>query len=755
MGRLRGWWLLVIAAALGAVVSFLASSMPVLIGSVLVGGASAIAGALTVRAERTIDRDSAAPPHPALRRGKPIRVSDLRDPFQLGVHLAPPLSMPDGRVDRLAPYVRRDLSSELEEALGQSRFVLVIGESTAGKSRAAYEAMRKRLPDHAFIRPAGKQDLPEALALAMRQRRCVVWLDELDRYLGVDGLTAEVLGPLFAEADRHRVVLATMRSHERAQYSPRNGSGLSGNDLQAHRQAGDVLKLAREIRIERLWSAEERARASASVNDWRIHHALEQADRYGVSQFLAAGPQLFQDWQDARGSWPEGRPRGAALVNAAVDLRRAGLQEPVPISFLYEIHELYLPPAVRVESWDEALAWATEPLHSTSSLLVPVELDRYLAFDYLADAYDTTLGWPAVPDDVWQAVTAHVRSADAIGIAWTAYFRNDIHAAERALRRAFDAGRYDAALEFATMMHSMHQSQEVVDWLEQAVSRAEQTGSSAEETIALRNQLAWWIGARYSASGDPAKALELAQTAVEESERLLGTDHEQTWRCRQTLARQFGALGRIDEALAMAERMVGEGTHLFGADHHIAFSGRFEVAVWTRRGGDPRRAIALWQTLVVDELRVYRELGDSLDNIDATLDDVADPALDAALTVWLSQLIDQSTLFEHLDDSSAMRLLSTLAWWIGGRQKGDGDYVAAREIAQEVVNSGQEALGAGAAEVLRAKAVLAHQIGRSGDHETAKQMCEQAAEDAARIYGELAMITYFTRNLARRWSAPD
>jgi tetratricopeptide (TPR) repeat protein len=684
-------------------------------------------------------------------------VSDLDDPFELGVHLAPPLSMPDGRVDRLPPYVRRDRSVELEEALGASRFVLIIGESTAGKSRAAFEAMRTCLADHKFIRPAGKQDLPEALALAKRQRRCVVWLDELDRYLGVDGLTAEMLTPLFAEDGRHRVVLATMRSHERARYSPRNGPGLSGSDLQAHRLAGDVLKLAREIRIERLWSAEERARALAEADDWRIHRALDHADRYGVSQFLAAGPQLFQDWQDARGSWPEGRPRGAALVNAAVDVRRAGLQEPVPISFLQELHELYLPPAVRVESWEEALEWATQPLHSTSSLLVPAEQDRYLAFDYLADAYDETLGRPAVPDGVWQAVTAFVRPADTIEIAWAAYFRSDMRAAESALRRALDAGHYDAAVDFAAMMHSTLRSEDVINWLEEAVSRAEEAGASAEETIALRDQLAWWIGARYRGSGDPAKALELAQTAVEESLRLLGADHEQTWQCRYTVARQLGALGRTDEALAMAERIVEEGTRLFGEDHQVVFAGRFEVAVWTRLGGgDPHRAIALWQALVVDEIRVRNVLGDSLDNIEATLDQIGDPDLDAASIIWLSELIDQSsTLMESLDDSSAIRLLSTLAWWIGGRDTASGDYVAAREIAQDVVNEGEKALGAGATEVLRAQAVLAHQIGRSGDRETARRMCEQAAGDAARIYGELAEITYFTRSLARSWSDPD
>ncbi|GLX94348.1 hypothetical protein Hesp01_22980 [Herbidospora sp. NBRC 101105] len=217
MWRLRGWWLLMIAASVGAVVSLLASSLPVLVGSVLVGTASAVAGAIAVRAEKMIEDEGAAPKRLGPRN---VRVRDLDDPLALGVHLAPPVTLPDGTVDLVPGFVRRDASAELEDALRTSRFVLVVGESTAGKSRAAYEAMRACLPAHVFIRPTGREDLPEALARAERQRRCVVWLDELDLYLGVNGLTAPALSPLFADPGRHRVVLATMRSHERARYSP-------------------------------------------------------------------------------------------------------------------------------------------------------------------------------------------------------------------------------------------------------------------------------------------------------------------------------------------------------------------------------------------------------------------------------------------------------------------------------------------------------------------------------------------------------
>lgn len=54
-------------------------------------------------------------------------------------------------------------------------------------------------------------------------------------------------------------------------------------------------------------------------------------------------------------------------------------------------HEPYLQrrggARLRPESADEALAWATAPLHATSSLLIPAA-NGFLAFDYLIDAAD-------------------------------------------------------------------------------------------------------------------------------------------------------------------------------------------------------------------------------------------------------------------------------------------------------------------------------------------------------------------------------
>jgi hypothetical protein len=88
--------------------------------------------------------------------------------------------------------------------------------------------------------------------------------------------------------------------------------------------------------LQRRWSDRELALASQLVHDVRITQALDSADTHGLAEVMAAGPQLLADWQDAWSTAPRvsapgktyGDARGAALVSAAVDVRRAGYHRP-------------------------------------------------------------------------------------------------------------------------------------------------------------------------------------------------------------------------------------------------------------------------------------------------------------------------------------------------------------------------------------------------------------------------------------------
>ena len=63
-------------------------------------------------------------------------VRELNDPIRLGVH---PAVNQDG--DRTPGYVARDVDGPVEQSLREGSFVLIVGDSTSGKSRTAYEVM--------------------------------------------------------------------------------------------------------------------------------------------------------------------------------------------------------------------------------------------------------------------------------------------------------------------------------------------------------------------------------------------------------------------------------------------------------------------------------------------------------------------------------------------------------------------------------------------------------------------------------------
>ena len=121
-----------------------------------------------------------------------VRVSEA-DPRRLGVHAAISVA---GVADEVLPeYVPRDadddelgVQAKVVAAAKRGGFVLLVGGSSVGKTRCAFEAISALLPDWWLAHPAGPTEV-DALAKAPTART-VVWLDELQRYLdGEHGLT--------------------------------------------------------------------------------------------------------------------------------------------------------------------------------------------------------------------------------------------------------------------------------------------------------------------------------------------------------------------------------------------------------------------------------------------------------------------------------------------------------------------------------------------------------------------------------------
>jgi hypothetical protein len=385
-----------------------------------------------------------------------VRVSEV-DLQRLGVHTA--ISVP-GVSDRVLPeYVPRDadtahsgVRARLAAAAAESGFVLLVGGSSVGKTRCAAEAVQALMPGWWLVHPAGPDQV--AVLAASHTPRTVVWLDELQRYLdGEHGLTGGVVRGLLNSA--HQVVMiGTLWPDLYAAYTAMPIPG--GADPRARER--EVLELAEVVRIDAAFSAAEQRRArAAAVGDRRLRIALGAAG-YGLTQTLAAAPQLVASWQDARTA----SPYGWAVLTAALDVARLGARAPLSIDLLRAAAPGYCTSqqqAEAPENWfEQALAYATTKLHGAVAALTPVgarmgQVTGYTVAEYLIQQASRERRYVRVPASTWDAVLDHIRDpADTTRLGQSARNRLLHCYAIPLYRHAADSGDFEAADRLALLL---------------------------------------------------------------------------------------------------------------------------------------------------------------------------------------------------------------------------------------------------------------------------------------------------------------
>ncbi|PKV85089.1 hypothetical protein BX283_2624 [Streptomyces sp. TLI_146] len=379
-------------------------------------------------------------------------------------------------------YIPRDVDPDVRAALsrmsGSGGVVLLVGDSTAGKTRCAYEAMRATLSDHLLIAPRHITDLPEAISKAVRaarsDERCVLWLNDIEKYLGPGSFDLKDLHTL---RTTQTVVLGTIRSRIR-------------KDLPDE----ELVRLAQEFEVERLWSAGEVDRARKqfrSDRDERLRLAISQAADFGIAETLATGPQL---WRELRGaSVVNGNPRGAALVWCAIDLALAGLTEPLSVGLLGELHEDYLPGSnkqlIGPEPFEAALSWATSPRDAVTRLLIP-EGDGLRPFDYLLDAHlqDRGPSPKLIPEKVWATVLASgTERHQRFSIALAAHANDRMDIGRKALLPLAEAQDAEAQRTLGVLCEHTDR-QEAARWLQRAIDSGDVLSFRLMGNLHFRNQ---------------------------------------------------------------------------------------------------------------------------------------------------------------------------------------------------------------------------------------------------------------------------
>ena len=392
----------------------------------------------------------AARPAGAVRAGE-------ADPRRLGVHAA--ISVP-GVSDEVPPeYVPRDVDAaefgvraKVATAASRGGFVLLVGGSSVGKTRSAVEAVKAALPDWWLVHPAGPAEVA-ALAVAPSPRT-VVWLDELQRYLdGERGLTGAMVRALLS-APHPAVIIGTLWPDRYTAYAAVPAPG--GSD--PHAREREVLDLAEVIRIGPQFSPAEQDRArDAAARDRRLAVALGAAG-YGLTQTLAAAPQLIARWEDAQTA----SPYGWAVLTAALDVARLGARAPLSCDFLRVAAPGYCTSAQQAAApgdwFEQALAYATATLHGAAAALTPAggsmgHITGYVPADYLVQHASRERRSTRPPASTWDAVLSCIHDpADADRLAESAKTRLLYQYAVRLYQYAADNGVVDAAEFLANLL---------------------------------------------------------------------------------------------------------------------------------------------------------------------------------------------------------------------------------------------------------------------------------------------------------------
>ena len=514
-----------------------------------------------------------------------------------GVHAA--ISVPGVPDEVLPEYVPRDVDAaefgvraKVAAAAERSGFVLLVGGSSVGKTRCAVHAVKTLLPEWWLVHPAGPGEvavLSQAPAL-----RTVVWLDELQRYLdGEHGLTGAVVRALLS-GPHPVVIIGTLWPDRYTTYTavPKPGSP------DPHAREREMLNLAEVVRIGPEFSPAEQARARAAAGrDPRLRIALDEG--CGLTQALAAAPQLVARWEDARTA----HPYGWAVLTAALDLTRLGARAPLNIDLLRAAAPGYCASNQQAEApdnwFDEALAYATAKLNGAVAALSPVgagmgQVAGYTAADYLIQHASGERRYARMPASTWDAAISHLRDpADTARLADSARNRLLYRYAIPLYRQAHDAGDGDTARHLADLLVDRGDLSEAVQILRDRANVGD--GAAARQLARL---LAWRI--------DPKEAVQILR------DRADAGDGEAAWQ----LACLLNDHGDLDELRARAD--AGDGAAAGLLTGLLAGRGDLDELYAREDAGDKHatrwldqfRAHELAQCGDLDGLRYWADSGD-------------------------------------------------------------------------------------------------------------------------------------------------
>jgi len=349
-----------------------------------------------------------------------------RDPIALGVHRC---ALAGHTATSLPTYISRPHDQALLELIEKTRhdhlprLLLVVGGSCTGKSRAAFEAISVAAPEWPVAAPRDAHELLELLNEPPGKDGQIVWLDEFQRYVAGD--SAEVVrrldDALQAEGSKRLLIgtlWATVYDALRERSFP--------FDKEQDPPVRSLLTNSRvhTIMVPEIFDAQSTQRALAA-KDARLRLAASVAQASRITQTLAGGEQLLYRIADpppgdAYAPFSQG---ARSMIYAACELRRLGLENPVPSAVITSACMGYIdsdvaarlgPDWLRDALAEVSVAWSARTDYSLQGVpaLTPVWLDtstrepsHYEVHEYLLQYWTNRAKGARTPLAVWQAIS--------------------------------------------------------------------------------------------------------------------------------------------------------------------------------------------------------------------------------------------------------------------------------------------------------------------------------------------------------------
>ena len=306
------------------------------------------------------------------------------------------------RSDRnIKEYVRRDAHDKLHDFLKDRTPVLVEGPSMAGKTRLVVQVLREAWPDARVLFPKGEDDVEKLLKNWRRPiRGAIIFLDELERFLGKEEFT---LGVLNTWIDDSCTVVATTTRMNYTRWRTELDSKFPG---------WEIVNRFHSLPLEADLSDDE----LESVRNTKYAKDLASIEQLGLGRVLGRAEDIRRRFTSALDSH-QGR---AGLMKAAVDWSRVGLgaagkQALLTLTKAYD--DLWEEP-----DWEAEWSWVIGETATDAPLVLRTGKDSWEALDLLAEDAD----WPLTETTLRTMATCPHTALQALALVFEMHSNNTL-----------------------------------------------------------------------------------------------------------------------------------------------------------------------------------------------------------------------------------------------------------------------------------------------------------------------------------------